>query len=386
MKADYIIVGSGFAGATIARMLAEAEKKVLIIEKRNHIAGNMYDELNENGILIQKYGPHIFHTNDEEVAQFVKKYHKWNPFNLKCSVYMENKFTPSPFNFKTIDDYYSINKASEIKEALLTEYGTKKLVTIVEMLNSKNEIISEYAKFLYQKDYSLYTAKQWGISPNDVDINVLKRVPVLLSYEEGYFSDKYQMMPEGGFTAFFHKLIDHENIQVELQTDFKNLFKIINNRIIYNGCIINIPIIYTGALDNLFDYKYEVLPYRTLNFKYETFLMDSYQDAPVVAYPEVSDYTRITEFKKMSLQIKENITTIAKEYPSQYVVNKLVKSEPYYPIVNEENKKQYMLYKNEANKINNLYLCGRLAEYQYFNMDQVIKNAIQLGKELLRGN
>lgn len=381
---DYLIVGCGFAGATIARKLADAGKHVCIIEKRNHIAGNMYDELH-NGILVQRYGPHIFHTNDKQVMEFLMDFGEWTEYHLKCMVYMNGKFTPSPFNMQTIDDYYESKKAIILKKEIRKVYKESTKTTIVEMLKNPSKIIREYAEFLYKNDYSLYTAKQWGISPEQIDVNVLKRVPVLLNEEDGYFQDKYQFMPCRGFTDVFKKMLDHKNIEVHLNIDFKEKCKIYGKDIFYLDKKIMIPVIYTGTLDRLFGYCYGMLPYRTLRFEYEELDQDSYQEAPVVAYPQALGFTRITEFKKLPIQNVNGRTIIAKEYPVEFKGLENGSLEPYYPINSSDNMYLFEQYEKLSKNIKNLYLCGRLAQYQYYNMDQVIANALRLAVNILKG-
>lgn len=378
---DCVIVGAGFCGCVIARKLAEVGKKVLILERRNHIAGNTYDEVSEAGILIQNYGPHIFHTNKENVYEFITMYGKWNNYKLNCEVSIDGISTPSPFNFKTIDQLYNEKDAEILKENIRNEYPSKDKDTIVEMLNSTNLIIKKYADLLFEKDYSLYTAKQWGISPNEIDVSVLKRVPVRFDYEDMYFDDKYECQPDGGYTAFFEKLLNHENITVELNNDALKKITIENNSILMDSKPFNSPVVFTGAIDELYGYKFGKLPYRSLYFKYETKDIDSYQNAPVVAYPQVSDYTRITEYTKLPYQDGHGKTTIAYEYPLQFDTESV--NEPYYPIINESNNTAYLKYSNEASKISNLFLCGRLADYKYYNMDDAINRALDVEKSIV---
>lgn len=379
MKYNYIIAGAGLSGSIYARILAEKGYSVLILEKRKTIAGNLFDEKDEHGILVQKYGPHIFHTKDEKVFNFIQRFAKWIPFKLRCEVNMCEKSTPSPFNFKTIDQFYPKDKAELIKQTLLETYPNQNTVTIVELLNSTNNIIREYAQMLFDNDYSLYTAKQWGIPAKDININVLKRVPVRLDYEEMYFTDPYECMPENGFTHFIDSILSHPNITVKTDSDALDFININEDKkqIEFNGIETteDCQFIYTGAIDELFAYCYGQLPYRSLTFKYETLSIDSFQNAPVVAYPQVEGYTRITEYKKLPVQNVSGITTIAYEYPLTFQVG--AKAEPYYPIPTETNEKIYSKYKNKAEQISNLVLCGRLAEYKYYNMDQAIASVLQ---------
>ncbi|MBP0984783.1 MAG: UDP-galactopyranose mutase [Oscillospiraceae bacterium] len=378
---EALVVGCGLSGAVAARHLAEdCGKRVLVIDRRSHIAGNMYDFKDENGILVQLYGPHIFHTKKKELFDFISKYADWEHYELTCMAKIDGKFTPSPFNFQTIDDYYPAEDAAELKRHIKAVYGKAEKTTIVEMLNSTDPVIKQYAQFLFDKDYSLYTAKQWGISPSEIDVSVLKRVPVLFSYKIGYFDDEYQVMPKESFVAFFEKLLDHKNIEIRLETDAASFINVENGTLFLNGEPATIPVIYTGAIDELLCYKYGKLPYRSLRFEYRTENTDSYQDAPVVAYPQAEGFTRITEYTKLPVQKTNGKTKIAVEYPLQYAQNN--GSEPYYPILTEESQKQYAKYRREADEIENLFLCGRLADFKYYNMDQALENALQLCERL----
>lgn len=370
-----VVVGCGLVGGIIARHLAENGKKVLILERRDHIAGNMYDHTDENGILIQKYGPHTFHTKKSELYEFVCRYSKWNEYRVNCKVNMCGKQTPSPFNFQTIDDYYPQGKADEIKAHLTSAYPNAETVTIVELLGSDDPVIKEYADFLFAEDYSLYTAKQWGISPSEIDISVLKRVPVRLSYKDGYFDDEFQVMPANGFTEFFRSIISHENISVMLNTNALDYISVSGDKLMINGEEAGIPVIYTGEADELLHHRFGKLLYRSLRFDIRCEKTDSYQDAPIVAYPRAEGFTRITEFTKMPYQKANGKTVIAVEYPQPYEKGK---TEPYYPILTEQSMEVYGLYRTALEKIPHLYLCGRLADFKYYNMDQAIERAIEM--------
>ena len=286
MKFDYIISGSGLSGSTFARCIAERGKSVLIVERRNEIGGNLYDEKDSSGIIVQKYGPHIFHTNDEEIFSFITRFATWKPFKLRCEVEMLGQSTPSPFNFKTIEQFYTKDKADLLKEHLKVAYPERLTVTIVELIQHPDSLIREYAEFLFKNDYSLYTAKQWGMKPEDVDISVLKRVPVRLDYQEMYFTDKYEYMPVGGYAEFIRNMLNHQNISV-IHDDIRNIIELDKAScfISYKSIDVNndCKLVYTGAIDELFDYEYGALPYRSLRFEYERVESDSYQNAPVVA-------------------------------------------------------------------------------------------------------
>ena len=253
---------------------------------------------------------------------------------------------------------------------------------MVEMLESKNCTVRNYAQFLFDNDYKLYTAKQWGISPDAIDVSVLKRVPVEFSYRVGYFHDKYQFMPETSYTDFFNKLLAHKNIEVKLETEALDFISLDTEKrgLFYKGEKWDKPLIYTGAIDELLGGKYGKLPYRSLKFDWKTLGMDSYQSAPVVAYPQAEGYTRITEYKKLPVQDVPGVTTIAVEYSIPYQKGRNL--EPYYPIPTNENQCLYEKYRTEAEKVENLYLCGRLADYKYYNMDQTLESALKLCKHL----
>jgi len=379
---ESIIVGAGLCGSVIARFLADQGIKVNIVERRNHIAGNMYDFRDENGILVQKYGPHTFHTNHKELYDFICRYGEWQEYHLRCMAFFDGKFTPTPFNFQTIDDFFSVNDARELKARIHNYYGDVQTETIVELLKCPDDVIRNYAQFLFDKDYSLYTAKQWGIAPSEIDVSVLNRVPVRFSYEEGYFNDTYQTMPKDSFTAFFSRLLDHPSISLQLEKDANRLIQLTDGQINIDGNHFEGLVVYTGALDELLNYKYGLLPYRSLRFEYETKQQKSYQPAPVIAYPQANGYTRITEYTKIPYQDNFNVTKIAVEYPLQYNPDK--GAEPYYPIINEGNLRQYNLYRHDLSTIKNLFLCGRLADFKYYNMDQALERALKMCDEIVQ--
>ena len=382
MRFEYVIAGAGLSSAVFARLMAERGNKILVLERRNHIGGNIYDEKDKTGIIVQKYGPHIFHTQIEVVHEFVSRFAVWKPFKLQCEVSMCGKSTPSPFNFKTIEQFYNAMHANKLKDALKREYPDRETVNIVELLDSKVDIIREYAQMLFDNDYSLYTAKQWGLKPSDIDVSVLKRVPVRLDYQSMYFTDKYEYMPVGGFTNFINNVFNHENIEVRTNEDALSYIELTEDAIVFKRLEVtdDCKFVYTGALDELFAYKFGELPYRSLRFEYKTLNEDSYQNAPVVAYPQEPGYTRVTEYKKLPVQDIHGVTTIAYEYPIKYSVHS--ESDPYYPIPTEESAIQYASYKELADKIQNLILCGRLADYKYYNMDLAINAVIEKIKKI----
>lgn len=378
---DNLVIGCGLCGAVIARELAEKGEKVTIWERRNHIGGNMYDYIDEHGILVQKYGPHIFHTKKKEIYQYICKYEKWNSYQLTCGTVMDDMYCSMPFNFGTIDKFYDEESAKVLKNKLNNAYEGC-TATVVQILNSEDKMIREYGELLFEKDYGPYTAKQWGISPSQVDQSILKRVPVRLDYIDRYFDDEYEVMPNSNFTTFFTNLLNHENIEVHLNVDALEHMKILENKIYLDGQEFHQPVFYTGVLDELFENSEGKLPYRSLRFEWEHKDAESIQGAPVVAYPQAEGYTRITEYKKLPIQNVSG-TTYAIEYPLHYNADE--NQEPYYPLLTEESQKNYAIYREKTERINNLYCCGRLADYKYYNMDQALESALILVESKYNG-
>ena len=376
---DYLIVGAGFAGSVIAYLAAKAGKRSLILEKRSHIAGNMFDEIDEEtGILVQRYGPHTFHTKDKAIYEFVASIGEWEPYTLRARVDIQGRLTPSPFNYQTVDDFFPFEKAKEIKRHLAKNFDFAPIVTIPKLLNSEDPVIREYAEFLFENDYKPYTAKQWGIAPEELDISVLERVPVRLSYDDKYFDDRYQMMPVGGFTKFFESMLDDPLIDVVTECDALEHLRLEeeSGMICFDGEKLRIPLIFTGALDELFQHKYGILPYRSLSFDYRVFEAPSYGETSGIAYPMAEGYTRTTEFSKLPYQDGFDKTIVAFEYPEKYGTEK--GKLPYYPILTEASKALYARYLKYAGRFAGLYPCGRLADFKYYNMDQVVARALEV--------
>jgi UDP-galactopyranose mutase len=378
---DFIIIGSGFAGAVVANKMAKEGKKVLIIEKRNHIGGNCYDTLDEHGVLIHQYGPHIFHTNNEEVYEYLSQFTKWYDYSHEVVANLNGMYIPVPFNLNTLKKVYDAKKADELEEKLIREYGFGTRVPILKLRENKDEDIRAIADFVYENIFLKYTMKQWGQTPEQVDPAVTARVPVLISNDNRYFQDKYQGMPLDGFTPMFDKMLDNPNITIMLSQDAKDILEFRNDGIYYENQRFNGQIIYTGALDELFDCKYGRLPYRTLKFDFSFLKQDEYQPRAVVNYTVSEDFTRITEFKKLTGQ-QVNGTTIMKEYPMAYTGAK--DETPYYAIMNESNKAIYEKYVNLVSEYKNFHLLGRLAEYKYYNIDGIVEKALNLVKEFVK--
>ena len=378
-----LIIGCGLSGAVVARELAEKGYKVKILERRNHIGGNMHDHVDEHGILVHDYGPHTFHTKKKELYEYVCKYADWDEFHLTCGAEINGICTPAPFNFKTIDDFYIPNEAEILKREIKKEFPDRDTATVVEVLDSKNSIVHDYAQFLFDNDYSLYSAKQWGVSPSEIDPCILKRVPLRFNYEIGYFDDEYQVMPHISFTAFFERLLMHPNITIKLNTEALEIVQIKAKKTMVDGQEVDYPIVFTGALDELFDCCYGELPYRSLKFKWVHEDIESKQDMPVVAYPQAPDFVRIIEYKKLPVQDVRG-TTYEIEYSLPY--NPREKNEPYYPLITAESQKLYKKYSELAAEIENLYICGRLGDFKYYNMDQALEKAIEVSGRIIHCN
>ena len=376
---DTLIIGSGFAGATVARILAERGEKVKIIEKRPHIGGNCYDEYDEYGILVHKYGPHIFHTNDQDVFEFLSRFTSWYDYQHEVVGNVYGKIIPIPFNLNTLMIVFGEEKGQALKQELIDTYGENARVPILELQKSSSQGIQEVAQYVYENIFLKYTMKQWNQKPEEVDQSVTARVPVLISYDNRYFQDKYQGMPKDGYTKLFERMLDHENIDIELSKDAKEdlTFDFENHKIYYLNQEFKGKIIFTGAIDEFFDNRLGQLPYRSLRFDFEHYPQDYYQSKGVVNYTVSEDYTRITEFKYLTGQLCQG-TTIIKEYPEVYKDNRQV---PYYAILNPENIMMHQKYVDLMKPFENFYLLGRLAQYKYYHIDGIVKAAIDLTKQ-----
>ena len=381
MTFDSIIIGSGFAGSVLARSLADQGKKVLIIEKRHHIGGNCFDEFDEHGVLIHTYGPHIFHTSKKHVFDYLSRFTKWYEFGHKVVANIHGTLMPIPFNLNTLHMVYKKEKADRLEEKLISSFGRDTRVPILKLRENEDPEIQEIANYVYENVFLKYTMKQWGQTPEEIDPAVTGRVPVLISYDNRYFQESYQGMPLNGFTEMFENMLDHENIEVVLNTDAKDVLNIDTeeNKIYYNNEQFEGKVIYTGALDELFDCKYGRLPYRSLKFIFEHYSQPDFQGHSVVNYTVSEDYTRITEFKHLTGQQIDS-TTIMKEYPFAYSGKE--GEIPYYAIANDENHALYNKYLELVKNIPNFHLLGRLAEYKYYNIDAMCEKALELANKL----
>ena len=381
MNYDSIVIGSGVAGSVIARSLADQGKKVLVLEKRHHIGGNCYDEFDEHGVLIHTYGPHIFHTSKKHVFDYLSRFTKWYEFGHQVVANIHGILMPIPFNLNTLHMVYDQEKADELEAKLIATFGKESRVPILKLRESNDPDIQEIAEYVYQNVFLKYTMKQWGQKPEEIDPAVTGRVPVLVSYDNRYFQEPYQGMPLNGFTEMFENMLDHENITIKLNSDAKALMQIDveNRRIYFENNLFTGDVIYTGALDELFDCRFGRLPYRSLNFTFEHYPQDDFQGHSVVNYTVSEDYTRITEFKYLTGQHISG-TTIMKEYPFAYSGKE--GEIPYYAIANDENHALYHKYANLVQNIPNFHLLGRLAEYKYYNIDAMCEKALELAEKL----
>ena len=381
MNYDSIVIGSGVAGSVIARSLADQGKKVLVLEKRHHIGGNCYDEFDEHGVLIHTYGPHIFHTSKKHVFDYLSRFTKWYEFGHQVVANIHGTLMPIPFNLNTLHMVYDQEKADELEAKLIATFGKESRVPILKLRESNDPDIQEIAEYVYQNVFLKYTMKQWGQTPEEIDPAVTGRVPVLVSYDNRYFQEPYQGMPLNGFTEMFENMLDHENITIKLNSDAKALMQIDveNRRIYFENNLFTGDVIYTGALDELFDCRFGRLPYRSLNFTFEHYPQDDFQGHSVVNYTVSEDYTRITEFKYLTGQHISG-TTIMKEYPFAYSGKE--GEIPYYAIANDENHALYHKYANLVQNIPNFHLLGRLAEYKYYNIDAMCEKALELAEKL----
>ena len=374
---DCIIVGSGICGSVAARELAERGKQVLILERRGHIGGNVYDYTDESGFLVQKYGPHCFFTNRAEIKEYIERFTETVDCFVKCKTVIDGQRIPMPFNFRSIDMIYGQGAAEELKRKLTDEFPDREIVHVTELLNSENPDISRYGRYMYENEYKLYSSKQWGRPIENISPDVFKRVPVYLSYRESYQSHQYQFLAKDGFTDLIRRILDHPNIEVRLNTDFLDGLELNeeNGTICLKGRKITCPVLYTGEPDALFRFKYGTLPYRSLEFVWKTLDVESYQDTEIAAFPQADKVTRVTEYSKLPRQARDGKTVISIEIPFEYDRSAPFGNEPYYPIINDENLGLYMKYRDEAAKYPLLYLAGRLADYRYYNMDDVILRA-----------
>jgi UDP-galactopyranose mutase len=358
---DFLIVGAGFAGSVLAERLASiGDQKVLLIDQRDHIGGNAYDYYNKDGILIHKYGPHIFHTNSKKVFDYLGQFTPWRPYEHRVLASVDGQLVPIPINLNTINKLYGLQLNCDELES----FFENKAERIDRIRTSEDVVVSKVGRELYEKFFKGYTLKQWDLDPSELDASVTARVPTRTNKDDRYFTDIYQSMPMYGYTRMFQKMLSHPNIKLMLNTDYKEIIDIIPYK----------HMIYTGPIDSFFNYCYGRLPYRSIEFKFETVESETFQSTGTINFPNEHAYTRITEFKYLTGQ-RHSKTSIVYEYPQ-------AEGDPYYPIPRPENAEIYKKYQQLANAMTNTYFTGRLATYRYYNMDQVVAQSLSLFEKI----
>jgi UDP-galactopyranose mutase len=359
---DYLIVGAGFAGSVLAeRLAADAGKKVLVVDRRDHVGGNAYDEYDEHGILVHRYGPHIFHTNSREVWDYLSRFTAWRPYEHRVRASVDGMLVPIPINLDTLNQLYGLSLTCMQAEDFYRSVAEAR----DELRTSEDVVVSQVGRELYEKFFRNYTRKQWGMDPSELDASVAARVPARSSRDDRYFTDTYQAMPLHGYTRMFRTLLAHPNIKVMLNTDYREVEGLIPYR----------EVVFTGPIDEYFGFRFGRLPYRSLRFRHETVAREVFQPAPVVNYPNEHPYTRITEFKYLTGQ-EHPLTSIVYEYPSD-------EGDPYYPVPRPENAEIYRQYRALAEETEGVWFVGRLATYRYYNMDQVVAQALATYRKIV---
>ena len=364
MKYDFLIVGAGFAGCVLAERLAsQLDKKILLIDRRPHIAGNAYDEFDEHGILVHRYGPHFFHTNDEGVFRYLSQFTEWRPYEHRALSSVNGKLVPIPINRETVNQLleFSFTTENEVEQFFESERERRGRVE-----NSEDVVVSKVGRKLYELLYRGYTRKQWGLDPRELAASVCGRLPIRTNLDDRYFEDRFQAIPANGYTEMFMRMIDHPYIELALDTRFQDVPDGSFNRLVF-----------TGQIDEFFGYLHGKLPYRSLRFEFEHYEREFVQPVAMINYPNSHDYTRTTEFKHITGQNHPH-TSVAKEFPMSV-------GEPYYPIPRRENRELYQRYQKEAERLSSVIFTGRLATYQYYNMDQVTAQSLATFERIAEG-
>jgi UDP-galactopyranose mutase len=354
---DYLIVGAGFAGSVLAeRLAADAGRRVLVVDKRPHIGGNAFDCYDDHGILVHRYGPHIFHTNSREVFDYLSRFTAWRPYEHRVLASVDGQLVPIPINLDTVNRLYGLR----LNSLQVGSFFADRAEPLERIRTSEDVVVSKVGRELYEKFFRGYTRKQWGLDPSELDASVTARVPTRTNRDDRYFEDQFQAMPLHGYTRMFERMLDHPNIKIMLNTDFREVERLIPHR----------EVVYTGPVDAYFDFRFGKLPYRSLEFRFEVHDKPVYQPVGTVNYPNEHAYTRITEIKHLTGQPHEK-TTVVYEYPR-------AEGEPYYPVPRPENAALYKRYQALAEATPGVHFVGRLATYKYYNMDQVVAQALAL--------
>ena len=354
---DYLVVGAGFAGCVIAERLAGSlDKRVLLVDKRPHVGGNAFDHHDEHGILVHKYGPHVFHTKSREVFTYLSRFTEWHPYQHRVRAWVDGRLVPIPINLDTINTLYG----TRFNTFELAEFFRSVAEPREQLKTSEDVIVSQVGRELYEKFFRNYTRKQWGLDPSELDAAVTARVPVRTNRDDRYFTDAYQAMPFRGFTRMFERMVAHPKIKILLNTDYREI----------EGSVLHDETIFTGPIDEFFDYRFGRLPYRSLEFRFETLNTSQAQPVAVINYPNDNLYTRVTEFKHLTGQ-EHAKTTRVYEYPQ-------ADGDPYYPIPRPENAELYRKYKELGDVTPGVHFVGRLGTYKYYNMDQVVAQALTM--------
>jgi UDP-galactopyranose mutase len=360
---DYLIVGAGFAGSVLAERLASQRgARVLLCDKRSHVGGNAYDRLDEHGVLIHQYGPHIFHTASAKIFRYLSQFTEWRPYEHRVRASVDGRLVPFPINVDTVNMIYGLRLAADEMEA----YFARVAEPVAHARTSEQAVVGKVGRDLYEKFFRNYTRKQWGLDPSELDASVAARVPARSNHDDRYFTDEFQAMPLHGFTRLFENMLDHPNITLALGVDYRDVARDAGFK----------EMVYTGPIDAFFDDRYGRLPYRSIEFRFETHDREVFQPAAVINYPNEHAYTRITEFKYLTGQ-RHSKTTVVYEFPTDG-------GDPYYPVPRDQNAELYRRYKALADATPNVRFVGRLATYKYYNMDQVVGQALAAFEHMAR--
>ncbi len=364
IKSDVLVVGAGYAGSVVAERLASAGRRVLVVERRPHIGGNAYDEYDEHGVLIHRYGPHIFHTDSPRIVEYLSNFTEWRPYEHRALASVDGKLLPIPINLDTVNGFYGLDlRNKEEVEAFFERVREPRS----PVLTSEDVVLNAVGRDLYEKFFKNYTRKHWGLEPSQLSAGVAARVPMRTGRDDRYWTDGFQALPLNGYTKMFEKMLEHPNIRVELGVDFREVRERMRAA----------HVVYTGPIDAYFDYRFGRLPYRSLRFEHVHLPgRPRYQRVATINYPNEHDYIRVTEFKHLTGQ-KHPGTSIVREYPRSA-------GDPYYPVPYAENQALYRRYRSLAAREKDVTFVGRLAQYRYYNMDQVVGAALKAAREILR--